>query len=234
MRRGRLWMTGCLPLVVGGLLGGCTGSGDDDATSEQRTRTAEVAAQSDNATGHEDNVGTTGDDRTAGDEVAATEAIRVTAEGATPVPDVAPEVPLEELQVDESADDLVAPVVAEQSRALEMPEEVDWDSVVSVADDGLLAAIEVSILEYTELGWTQVGVPELVSSTLLEVDEEAAPPTARVEICVDHDQVDVVDSDGVSMIDSAAEKRVKSILTLNMVDGHWVAIAQDFTDELSC
>lgn len=162
------------------------------------------------------------------------EPVKVSAEGATPRPGVAAEVAPVEVSAGESADDLVAPVIVEYHRALEEPTQVDWDSVVAIADGGLLDMIEVSVLEYSELGWSQVGTAELVFSTVVETDEGAEPPTVRVEVCLDYDLIDVVDSTGASLVDETAETRVRSILTLDYLDDRWVASAQDFTGELSC
>lgn len=156
------------------------------------------------------------------------------ADVATPRPGVASEEALEDVAEGEAADAIITPVITEQHRALQAPAEPDWGAVVAVAGGSLLDSIDVAVMEYAELDWAQVGTPELVSSTVLELQEDATPPTAQVEICLDHSAVDVVDPDGVSVLDEKAETRVKSMLTLDYVDGRWVAIAQDFADELSC
>lgn len=168
------------------------------------------------------------------DDEATTTAAQVSAEGAEPRAGVASEVPPSELRTGGPAEALVEPVFVELTSALGTPTEVDWRSVVSVADDSLLDSIESAVLEYTENGWTQVGAPSLVSAEVLEMEEGDDGQVARVEVCLDHSEVDVLDGEGASLIDGDAEMRVRSILTMHFRDDRWVATQQDFTDELAC
>lgn len=244
MRRSKTWSLVVASVTLVSVLGACSAEDADDGSdggSTQESSPTTASAGDSETTGESDVTGEGEATATADDEPAAgeddevdEEEFQVSAEGATPRDGVAAEIAPDEVEVEGSADEIIAPVVAVQNQALEAPTEVDWDSVVAVADGQLLDTLEASILEYTELGWTQIGAPEVVDSTVLELDEEGDPPTARVEVCLDHDQVDVVDSEGASMIDESAEMRVKSIFTLTFVEGRWVAVAQDFTDDLSC
>ncbi|OLT41882.1 hypothetical protein BJF86_02425 [Serinicoccus sp. CNJ-927] len=182
-----------------------------------------------------DAVPTTTDAAAAPDEEdAETEGPRVNAEGATPIKNVASEVTPQQVAEDADAGELVDPVVRVRSDALVTPDSVDWDEVVSVAGGGLLSDIEASVLEYTENGWTQEGTPELVSSTVLELDQQADPPTALVEVCLDHSAVRVLDANGQSLTDESAAQRVPSVLSLAFQDDRWIAVGQAFTDESTC
>lgn len=223
-------------LVLSGLLAvsACSVEAVDkepsEPVTEETARTTTVEQETVRESG-----GTAGGDE--GDEPAPPQDapdVQLSAEGAEPRPGVAAETEPDELVEQAPADLIIEPVISQQHGALENPDRVDWDAVVAVADAHLLESIEVAVLEYNEIGWSQVGAPELVSSAVLQLDRESDPPTAWIEACLDHSGVDVVDADGASLVDPGAPSRVKSILTVHYVDGRWVATAQDFTDELSC
>lgn len=170
----------------------------------------------------------------ADDDEATTAAPQLNAGDAEPRPGLASEVPPSELTTDGPADGLVEPVFAEVTSALGSPSQVDWRSVVSVADGNVLDSIESAVLEYSQNGWTQVGTPSLVSAEVLDLEDGDDGPVARVEVCLDHSEVDVLDGDGVSLIDRDSDMRARSILTMHFRDERWVATQQDFTDELAC
>ncbi|WP_130011467.1 hypothetical protein [Serinicoccus sediminis] len=220
--RGRPLLIVAVVLVVGLLvwLQVRDGSGEDDGGAGSAAPQADPTSSATATQG--------------GDEAeATTEGPVTTAEGATPREDIA--ATAEPARVDdEVAPDLVDPVVDVSSEALSVPTEVDWDAVVSATGGDLLQDLEASVLEYTENGWTQEGSPELVESTVLEVDEGASPPTARVEVCLDYAQVNRLDANGESLTDPDAEQRVRSIYELEFVEGRWVGVAQTFDDDITC
>ena len=227
--RGRPLLVVVVVALLGGalvwvLLRGGAGPDPEDSASLE-SATSGVSAESDPTE--------TDAAQTTDDGEAVTEGPVTTAEGATPQDDIA--ATAEPAQVDdEVASELVDPVVEVSSEALSVPSEVDWDAVVSATGGDLLADLEASVLEYTENGWTQEGSPELVDSALLEVDDEAEPPTARVEVCLDYAQVTRLDANGESLTDPDAEQRVRSVYAMEFVDGRWVAVAQTFEDDISC
>lgn len=234
MRGGRVWIVAAVLLAVvilvwwvtrdeggeqeAGPPASATGSADPDAPSAQAGEP----------------VATTEDTAGATDDEALSESPVTDAEGATPRADVAATASPDEVVREEAATALVDPVIEVSNEALTVPTDVDWDAVVSVTGGNLLSDVESTVLEYTENGWTQDGTPELVSSSVLEVDEESTPAVARVEVCLDYSPVTRLDANGESLTDPEAEQRVRSIFSLEFVDGRWVAVDQTFEAAISC
>lgn len=234
MRGGRVWIVVAIVVVVALLIWSVTRDGGQARTADEPpTATATGTSDSDASAAGPTSRPTEGDS-TEAEEEALTESPVTDAEGARPREDVGATASPEQVAQDEAAADLVDPVIDVSSEALAVPTEVDWDTVVSVTGGNLLRDVESTVLEYTENGWTQEGAPELVSSSLVEVDEASTPATARVEVCLDYAAVSRLDANGKSLTDPEAEQRVRSIFSLEFVEGRWVAMDQTFEAEISC
>lgn len=142
--------------------------------------------------------------------------------------------PADVLSTGEPVEGLVAPALSASSKALGDPDGASTESLDVVADDAALAAIESQVHEYQVLGWSQVGTPEIVSTEIVALDDDADPPTARVQVCLDHSTVQVLDSQGVSMVDESAPMRTLQLWTLEQTDGVWVLVDQTFPDDPTC
>ncbi|WP_010147524.1 hypothetical protein [Serinicoccus profundi] len=234
MRGGRVWIVAAVLVAAVLLVWALTRDGGDEQAADPPSSSTGSAEPDATATGTGETAAPTEDTVSATDGETVSEAPVTDAEGATPRDDVAATASPEQVAQDEAAADLVDPVIDVSSEALTVPTEVDWDAVVSVTGGNLLSDVESTVLEYTENGWTQEGTPELVSSSVLEVDEESTPAVARVEVCLDYSPVTRLDANGESLTDPEAEQRVRSIFSLEFVDGRWVAVDQAFEAETSC
>jgi hypothetical protein len=159
----------------------------------------------------------------------------------TPVAGIAPTVAPEELAAqggesvgDEGAAALIAPVLEVGAEALKSPTAVDQDSLVSVAEGAAVEAMLASAAEFADNGWRQIGVPVVVSAEVTSLEEDADPPQAVVSACLDHSDVDIVDSSGESVVDPNARTRALNTLVLNYVDERWVLVERSFPDDVSC
>ncbi|WP_153392865.1 hypothetical protein [Ornithinicoccus halotolerans] len=234
-------VTLCLVLLVG-----CSGGGSEDA---QDTAAPPEAAT---ATATEDLAPTTVPDPAPADADAATTTagtdMAPTTEGsaghddstvtvtvtAPPSQPEAATAPPEELAESGPADELVTPAVVAQARALAAPEALDTEELADVTDDTMLDQIRAIASDYAMQGWTQVGVPQVVRSEIVDLNEQGDPPTARAEVCLDHSQVDIVDAEGESMRDPDAQMRVLTIYELEFTDDRWRVVRQTFPDETDC
>lgn len=135
---------------------------------------------------------------------------------------------------DESADELVVPVIETTSRLLSDPIGLDAAGLESVAADESLAQARAQTAEYSVMGWRQVGSPQVVSARVLELSESSEPPRVEVEVCLDHSAVDLLDASGRSMVNPDAPMRVLTIFVLEFRDGGWVATDQQFPVETTC
>lgn len=168
------------------------------------------------------------------DEVAVTsDAVEETAEP-TVVSGVAPTRDPGQITADAPDPDLVEPFLDSLASALVEPENLDRDELVTVASGAALGAVDAQATEYALNGWTQVGSPEVLETRVASIDPDIDIPTADVDICLDYSQVDVVDSQGDSILDPAASTRVAQTVTLEFTKGRWVATDRTFPDDFQC
>lgn len=215
------------------VLAGCDGDPVDGGGATTTPTPPEATA------GPVDDAGATGADAAAGTATEvplpdAGDALTTDEPEPTVVEGLAPSVPVEELATASPAPELVTPAVEVEARALAAPEEPDRDQLAAVVAGAALGTIQNTAAEYATLGWTQRGVPEVVSTEVVGLEEDAEPPTATVRVCLDFTDVDVVDSSGSSVLDPDAQQQVLQIWTLQLVDGRWVLVEQGFSAELSC
>lgn len=152
----------------------------------------------------------------------------------TVVAGLAPTVAPGEVADDEPADALAEPVVDIRSDALSSPDGTDQDKLFSVAKGLALDALGSTVAEYRERGWSQVGRPTVVSTQVTASDPDSDPPHAMLDVCLDYTGVDVVDTEGTSVVDSAAQTRVLNIFEMEYQDGRWVLVDQSFADDTTC
>lgn len=213
-------------------LGGCNAedsrSGEVQANAVASAVGDEVPAGTGASTGRDDSERTTG---TPGDQGMPRDDEERTA---MPVPAV-PAADLAPAAVDdESAEDLVAPVIESTAALLADPLGLDVSGLEVLVSDEALAQTRAQTLEYSVMGWHQVGSPEVVSARVIEVSESEEPPRAEVEVCLDHTDVDILDESGLSIVDPTAQRRVLTIFILEYRDQAWVTIDRQFPVETAC
>lgn len=136
--------------------------------------------------------------------------------------------------VDERGDELVEPLIESTAELLADPAGLEASAMASVAAEEALAQVRSQTLEYSVLGWRQIGVPEVASARVLEVSESSDPPRVEVEVCLDHSATDIVDEAGQSVVDPEAPVRALTIFVLEFRDGAWVATDRQFPVETAC
>lgn len=135
---------------------------------------------------------------------------------------------------DASAPDLVEPLIEAGAELLGAPDEFDPTGLDTVAADTALAQARALAAEYAATGWRQVGTPVIDGVTVQEVDESSDPPRVTLDVCLDQSEVDVVDSDGVSMVDPDAPKRAINTYVLELRAGAWVVVDRTFPVDTGC
>jgi hypothetical protein len=135
---------------------------------------------------------------------------------------------------DDTAAELVEPVVRADALLLSDPVALDTDGLASLAADEALLQVRATALEYEVLGWRQVGTPVVAFARVLEAELEADPPRVRVEVCLDHTDVDVVDDAGNSVVDPSASRRALNLFGLERRDGVWVVVDRDLPVDTDC
>jgi hypothetical protein len=225
-------------------LGGCDDVEDDSAGPTPGTMAPAPQNDGEATTAAGDDPASTGADEDVraterpGDDVAVADvdedAASSEGDGPTVVDGVAPTMAPRDITGEAEARRLVEPALEAQVEALTTPDGASEDLLATVADGAALGAVRAQALEYVENGWTQVGAPRVVSAEVASVDAEADPPTVQVLVCLDHSDVDVLDAEGVSMVDASADARVLQLWTLEEQDGRWTLVQQGFTDETRC
>lgn len=166
----------------------------------------------------------------------ANEATEEAAETPAPVgppPSSAPSTPDIETAVEE---DLTAESALLGPASTARPTTVDpVDPVAAGLLEGPYAeAVAATAIEYEAMGYTQVGVPTIVSVEIQDVDLDSVPPAATVIACLDNSTTDVVDSSGKSIRNEATPARSRYLYTLNYVNGAWGIIQMTFPDDPDC
>lgn len=169
-----------------------------------------------------------------GDDASLTDQAQSQAPSPTPVEDLAPVAAVDEVVVESPKDELAEPFVQVYAEALSTPEAPDQDALVTVAAGPALQELQALVQEFDDNGWSMVGTPEVVSSTVVSVDAEADPPSAVIEVCLDSSGVDVVDSSGTSQLDERAPQRALNIFTMDLVEGRWVLRERTFPVQTAC
>lgn len=109
------------------------------------------------------------------------------------------------------------------------------DQVETVAGDVMIAELEADLLELDSNGWTRTGTPQVVSATVLDQDDDATPPTATVEACIDSSDVHIIDSAGDPLPSDPPSARALNVYTLNQQDdGSWILVSRSFPDNPAC
>lgn len=147
---------------------------------------------------------------------------------------IAPDAPPAEINADESGEEIIEPFVEVNAEILATPEEPDLDKVVTVAAGPAQEQLRAALAEFADNGWVQEGAPSIVSSSVESIDPDADPPTAEVEVCLDHSGVDIVDTSGTSVVDPNAEQRILTTFTMHYLDDRWVLYQQSFDDDTEC
>ncbi|NCT92596.1 hypothetical protein GXB85_16805 [Cellulomonas sp. APG4] len=149
---------------------------------------------------------------------------------AVPVP--APSAAPEEVAVEAEATELTLPFVTADARLRQDPDQPLL--LEDVATGTALGDLEAGAREMAEEGLVQTGEPEVVSATVTASEPDADPPTLTVLACLDYSGVDVVDTDGTSVVDPTASRRSATILHLVEVDGRWLVERRTFPDDPTC
>lgn len=152
----------------------------------------------------------------------------------TAVAGIAPSMDPSDVTDDQPADELAEPLVDIRSDALSSPEDADQDMLVTVSEGLARDALESTVAEYRERGWTQIGRPTVVSTKVTAADPDADPPSAELDVCLDYSNVDVVDTAGTSVVDARAQTRVLNVFEMEYQDGRWVLVNQTFADDITC
>lgn len=150
----------------------------------------------------------------------------------TPVPPPTPASTSTPGGIEEDGEEFVVPFVAAESASRSDPSR----PVVyaDVATGTALKDLEAQALEFMENGLVQVGLPEIVSATILDVDEDADPAEMQILACLDYSDVEVVDANGDSAKSDDAPQRIPTLLTLLKEDEHWLVGYRSFPDDASC
>lgn len=245
-RRRTLVSTAALGLV---LLGACSveDSPPDTETSAATGPADSAATTGDIGTRSADDTSTaTAPDTSAGTQTPADGEESAAADGdegaaestATAEPTVVEELavttPPEEVAEEDDADPLVTPYIEVSAEALAAPEDPDVDALTTVATGVALEGLQAQQLMFAESGLVLVGSPTVVSAVVQSVDREAEPPTAVVEVCLDQTDVDVMTTDGESVVDQSAPRRGLTTLTIQFVDERWVLAKQTFPVDTDC
>lgn len=135
---------------------------------------------------------------------------------------------------DGTAAELVEPLVDTSARLLADPSALDSDGLATLVAGEAMRQARATAQEYADLGWHQVGTPLVASASLVSLDADARPARARVEACLDHSAVDVVDAEGVSRVDPSAPRRVLNIFDLERRDGAWVVVDRTLPVDTDC
>lgn len=113
---------------------------------------------------------------------------------------------------------------------------VDVPALVgNVAGAPLVAEIEADLLELDSQGWQRTGTPVVASMSVLEQDEDASPPTATVQACIDSSDVQVLDSSGEPLPQDPSTARALNIYQLTQnEDGSWFIASRSFPSDPAC
>ncbi|MGO2779507.1 hypothetical protein [Glutamicibacter arilaitensis] len=122
------------------------------------------------------------------------------------------------------------------SEVLAAPEEADenlTEDLEKTLQDAALGQVQASAAEYAANGWVMTGAPEIVASSVRELDEEAGPPTMTVFACVDSSPVKITTTTGTRVPSNAG--RAMNIFELQQNDDEsWVLVNMSFPDDPSC
>lgn len=148
-------------------------------------------------------------------------------------PESAPELQPEQVGNDTAAE-LIQPALESTSRLLAAPATLDVSGLTPLVSDEAFRQASAQAQEYAHQGWQQEGSPVVASAQLLEFDQDADPPRAVIEVCLDHSAVDIVNDAGESIVDENAPRRALTIFISEFRDNAWVVVDQTFPVDTSC
>lgn len=107
--------------------------------------------------------------------------------------------------------------------------------VGGIAGEDLIEEAEADLLELESNGWERTGAPVVVSVMVTEQEQDAAPPTATVEACIDSSDVQVLDASGEPLPKDPGAARALNIYHLEQnEDGSWIVASRTFPSNPSC
>lgn len=152
---------------------------------------------------------------------------------ATPAPAADPTDPrkLNEVQ----ANDVIETALAAPFTTVGTADDLDA-LLTNVAVDSYAAELQAQWQELASQGWTISRTPVLVSTDVVNLDADAAPPTAEVIACVDSSAVTIADAEGDPVGDpSATLPRALHLFSLVQGDDDiWRISTHSFPNDPKC
>lgn len=144
-----------------------------------------------------------------------------------------PGAPITSLPDSQAPEDAAGVLIDELASLTPGTEEGD-QALLQVATGTLLEDLQATAQEYADSGWRINGSPTVDRIEMMERNLDGTPPTFTVRACVDSSSVDVVDEQGISVLDPDRPTRSWVWYTVTSDANSWLLSAQSFGDEVDC